>query len=128
MKLTSTKPYLLEAFYRWMVDNDGTPLLVVPKPTPDAVHGVPASVLSEPLVLNIAPMAVRNLDIGDKAVTFETRFAGQATSVYLKLRAIEAILMREDENAFFTFSPDEDEDDDGDEPPPTRPHLKIVRS
>ena len=94
--MTDRKPYLLRAIYQWIVDNDCTPHLVIAAPGAGWVHGVPLHLMQEEmLVLNISPTATANLTIEDDCVTFSTRFGGQAHQVWVSMKAITALVTRE---------------------------------
>lgn len=138
MKMTANRPYLLRAFYDWIVDNNCTPYLVV-----DAtVQGVKVPmqfVQNGQIVLNTAPTAVGNLQLGNDAVTFSARFGGQPFALYIPLNAVLAIYAREN-GAGTVFTLEEDDDDadlvdmlpdDDPEPEPPKPkkvsHLKVVK-
>ncbi|GAB58859.1 ClpXP protease specificity-enhancing factor [Rheinheimera nanhaiensis] len=137
--MTANRPYLLRAFYDWIVDNNCTPYLVV-----DAtVHGVKVPmqfVQNGQIVLNTAPTAVGNLQLGNDAVTFSARFGGQPFALYIPLNAVLAIYARENgAGTVFTLEEDEDDadlidmlpDDDNPDPEPPKPkkasHLKVVK-
>ena len=64
--MRSNQPYLLRAFYDWIVDNQCTPYIIV-----DAFHEgteVPQEfVKGGQIVLNIAPRAVTNFDMSGDA-------------------------------------------------------------
>ena len=63
------RPYLLRALYDWIVDSELTPYLLVT--VDDASVQVPSEYVSEgKIVLNVSPMAVRDLDLGQDAVAF----------------------------------------------------------
>ncbi|MBU2114548.1 MAG: ClpXP protease specificity-enhancing factor [Gammaproteobacteria bacterium] len=137
--MTPNRPYLLRAFYEWIVDNNGTPYLVV-----DATFAkvkVPQQfVQNGQIVLNTAPSAVGNLQLGNDAVTFNARFGGQPFALYIPVQAVLAIYAREN-GAGTVFTLDEEEDDaeffaealDDDPEPPPAPkskkvsHLKVVK-
>lgn len=139
MKMTANRPYLLRAFYEWIVDNNCTPYLVV-----DATcHGVKVPtqfVQNGQIVLNTAPSAVGNLQLGNDAVTFNARFGGQPFALYIPVNAVLAIYARENgAGTVFTLEEEEDEaeifsnslDDDTPDPEPPKPkktsHLKVVK-
>ena len=138
MKMTANRPYLLRAFYEWIVDNNATPYLVV-----DATYAsvkVPMQfVQNGQIVLNINPSAVGNLQLGNDAVTFNARFGGQPFALYIPVKAVLAIYAREN-GAGTVFTLDEEDDAEvyaeslEEEPqPPTPPkakkssHLKVVK-
>lgn len=103
--MTPRRPYLLRAFYEWLVDNDLTPHLVV-----DAtLHGVrvPVEFIQDgQIILNVAPRAVGHLEMGNEAITFNARFGGRPHSVIVPLYAVQAIYAREN-GAGTMFEPEE---------------------
>lgn len=139
MKMTANRPYLLRAFYEWIVDNNGTPYLVVDATFP-AVKVPLQFVQNGQIVLNINPSAVGNLQLGNDAVTFNARFGGQPFALYIPVQAVLAIYAREN-GAGTVFTLEEEEDDAelyaealDDEPEPPKPekakkssHLKVVK-
>lgn len=139
MKMTPNRPYLLRAFYEWIVDNNGTPYLVVDATASDVK--VPTQfVQNGQIVLNTAPSAVGNLQLGNDAVTFNARFGGKPFALYIPVTAVLAIYARENgAGTVFTLEEEEDEaeifsDSLDDEPVPPEPpkpkrasHLKVVK-
>ncbi|MGF1725814.1 ClpXP protease specificity-enhancing factor [Photobacterium nomapromontoriensis] len=92
--MTPRRPYLLRAFYDWLVDNDLTPHLVVDATLPGVK--VPMEFVSDgQIVLNIAPRAVGNLELGNEAISFSARFSGRPHTVIVPLYAALAIYARE---------------------------------
>ncbi|HBN90521.1 MAG: ClpXP protease specificity-enhancing factor [Alteromonadaceae bacterium] len=137
--MTANRPYLLRAFYEWIVDNNCTPYLVVDA-TVSAVKVPMQFVQNGQIVLNTAPSAVGNLQLGNDAVTFNARFGGQPFALYIPVNAVLAIYARENgAGTVFTLEEEEDEaeifsnefDDDSPEPEPPKPkkasHLKVVK-
>ncbi|HEY9040559.1 MAG TPA: ClpXP protease specificity-enhancing factor [Rheinheimera sp.] len=137
--MTANRPYLLRAFYEWIVDNNCTPYLVVDA-TVNAVKVPMQFVQNGQIVLNTAPSAVGNLQLGNDAVTFNARFGGQPFALYIPVNAVLAIYARENgAGTVFTLEEEEDEaeilsnefDDDSPEPEPPKPkktsHLKVVK-
>lgn len=109
MKMTPNRPYLLRAFYEWIVDNNLTPYLVVDATLPGVK--VPLQhVQNGQIVLNINPSAVGNLLLGNDAVTFNARFGGSPFALYIPQRAVLAIYAREN-GAGTMFTAEEDEDE-----------------
>ena len=103
-KMTPRRPYLVRAFYDWLVDNDLTPHLVVDATLPGAQ--VPMEFVSDgQIVLNIAPRAVGNLELGNEAVSFNARFSGRPHAVIVPMYAVVAIYAREN-GAGTTFDPE----------------------
>src|SRR5690606_29837695 len=139
MKMTANRPYLLRAFYEWIVDNNCTPYLVVDA-TVNAVKVPMQFVQNGQIVLNTAPSAVGNLQLGNDAVTFNARFGGQPFALYIPVNAVLAIYARENgAGTVLTLEEEEVEadlfsnefDDDSPEPEPPKPkktpHLKVVK-
>ena len=109
MKMTANRPYLLRAFYEWIVDNNCTPYLVVDA-TVNAVKVPMQFVQNGQIVLNTAPSAVGNLQLGNDAVTFNARFGGQPFALYIPVNAVLAIYARENgAGTVFTLEEEEDE-------------------
>lgn len=93
-KTTSKRPYLLRAYYDWLVDNSLTPYLVVNAD----YYGVdvPVEYVKDgQIVLNLSPNAVGNLALGNEAVQFNARFRGVPREIYIPLGAALAIYARE---------------------------------
>ena len=92
--MRSNQPYLLRAFYDWIVDNQCTPYIIV-----DAFHEgteVPQEfVKGGQIVLNIAPRAVTNFDMSRDAITFSTRFGGIPVELFLPFSAVLGIYAQE---------------------------------
>ncbi len=104
-KMTARRPYLLRAFYDWLVDNDLTPHLVVDATMPGV--RVPVEFIQDgQIILNIAPRAVGNLELGNDAITFHARFSGRPHSVIVPVYAAQAIYAREN-GAGTMFEPEE---------------------
>jgi len=92
--MTSNRPYLLRALYEWIGDNQMTPHLLVDAGG-EGVQ-VPASAIKEGrVILNIAPRAVTQFDIGLREVRFLARFGGVSQSVRVPLAAVIAIYAQE---------------------------------
>ncbi|MBA6408499.1 MULTISPECIES: ClpXP protease specificity-enhancing factor [unclassified Pseudoalteromonas] len=145
--MTPNRPYLLRAFFDWIVDNECTPHLVV-----DAGFAnvqVPTQFVQDgQIVLNISPSAVTQFSLDLTQLSFNARFGGQPMQVYVPLGAVLAIYARENgEGTVFTtdeFLEDEDDfvpelesvDSSAefiDETPPEKPqkkkgsHLRVIK-
>ena len=107
--LTARRPYLLRAFYDWLLDNELTPHLVVDINLPGVE--VPLEFARDgQIVLNIAPRAVGNLELGNEFVSFNARFGGVPRQVFVPLAAVMALYAREN-GAGTTFEPEPQYDD-----------------
>lgn len=141
------RPYLLRALYDWIVDSGLTPYLLVGVAS-DAVH-VPREFVSEgKIVLNISPMAVRDLLLEADSVSFSGRFSGRPFPVHVPMASVLAIYARESGEGM-VFEPEYPDagtgkeagaaapeapapEKDGEDPDPPRSgppagHLKVVK-
>ncbi len=92
--MTSSKPYLLRALWQWLVDNDLTPYLQVSAKLPSV--DVPMEFVNDgQIILNTAPMAVKDLDIANCSVTFSARFSGKPRNIYVPINSVMAIYAKE---------------------------------
>ncbi|MFM2479285.1 ClpXP protease specificity-enhancing factor [Celerinatantimonas sp. MCCC 1A17872] len=124
--MTPNRPYLLRAFFDWLLDNQLTPHLVV-----DATYfgvEVPQQfVQNGQIVLNISPNAVGQFNMGMADVSFSARFGGVPFQVYIPMGAILAIYAREN-GAGTMFEPDPyyDQHSADEEPKTHEPALRSV--
>lgn len=137
--MTSSRPYLVRALYEWIVDNECTPHLLVNSDYPGVQ--VPDGFASEgQIVLNVAPSAVRGLQMNNQAITFEGRFGGVPHSLHVPSAAVMAIYARENgQGMVFEIEPTPPDDDTptddasagtGEPSRPAsagRPSLKVVK-
>ena len=131
--MTSSRPYLIRALYDWIVDNGLTPYLLVNAERSNVQ--VPEEHVHEGrIVLNINPMAVRNMQLGNELIEFSARFSGVGHQVRVPPPAVLAIYAKENGQGM-AFG---DDDDNSEPPSPTapttpeksgskRPHLKVVK-
>lgn len=92
--MTPRRPFMLRAFYDWLLDNDLTPHLVVDA-TMQGVRVPMEYVQDGQIILNVAPRAVGNLELGNDEVTFNARFGGRPHLVVVPMYAVQAIYARE---------------------------------
>lgn len=85
---------MLRAFYDWLLENELTPHLVVDA-TLNGVRVPMEYVQDGQIILNVAPRAVGNLELGNDEVTFSARFGGRPHLVIVPLYAVQAIYARE---------------------------------
>lgn len=118
--MTSTRPYLIRAFYEWIVDNSCTPHLVVNATMPDVV--VPQEYIENgQIVLNISVTAVSGLLLGDYAIEFQARFGGKVRKVFAPVKSILAIYAKENGRGM-VFA-----EEDGEQPLPPPPSTPIEK-
>jgi stringent starvation protein B len=92
--MNSNQPYLLRAFYEWIVDNNLTPYLVVDANFPGTQ--VPDEhVLDGQIILNISPASTGKLEMGNVEVTFDARFGGIPRNLVIPCKAVLAIYAKE---------------------------------
>lgn len=105
--MISSRPYLLRAFYEWIMDNHGTPYIVVNAELPGV--DVPLDYVEQGrIVLNISSDAVRALSLGNDHVSFNARFSGTPFDIYIPMRAVTAIYAKENGRGM-VFKDEEDE-------------------
>ena len=123
-EMTSSRPYLLRAVYEWIADNGLTPQIVVDAQQ-ERVRVPTAYVREGKIVLNVSANAVRGLSLGNEWVEFSARFGGTPFDVAVPVRAVLAIMARENGTGMSFPDPDDDR------PPPQqqrgRPSLKVVK-
>ena len=111
-QLSPRRPYLLRAFYEWLLDNQLTPHLVGDVMMPGV--NVPMEYARDgQIVLNIAPRAVGNLELANDEVRFNARFGGVPRQVNVPLAAVLAIYAREN-GAGTMFEPEAAYDENAD--------------
>jgi len=131
--MTSTRPYLIRAFYDWIVDNGLTPYLLVDAAA-DSVVVPSGHVQDGRIILNVSPSAVRGLELGTELIGFNARFSGLDMAVSVPPEAVLAVYARENGRGMLFPEENQSQAPDGDtEPePPTpsgggRPSLKLVK-
>jgi len=131
--MTSNKPYLVRAFYEWIVDNECTPYVVV-----DAYYEgseVPQEFVNDgQIVLNMAPRAITALDMSNDLVYFNTRFSGVPTDIRFPVGAILGIYARENGQGMI-FEPEDvpeppapnDDEQPTQSRPSGKPSLRVIK-
>ena len=139
MDMTSNKPYLVRAFYDWIIDNDCTPYVLVSVLT-DQVRVPMVHVVDGQIVLNIAPRAVTAFNLDNTAISFNARFGGIATDIYVPIESVLGIYAHEnnegmvfqqlpiDEGAKPSGADNSDSSDPEPKPPGSGgPRLRVVK-
>ncbi|HLB42572.1 MAG TPA: ClpXP protease specificity-enhancing factor [Gammaproteobacteria bacterium] len=106
--MLSNRPYLLRAFYQWIIDSACVPILVIdvnhprsriPKEYADGAE----------IVFNISSTAVRDLKISNELIEFKASFSGVIHIISAPIKAVLAIYAEENgEGIFFDGEDDED--------------------
>ncbi len=127
-EISSKRPYLIRALYEWLVDNGLTPHLWVNVSQDDRMQ-VPMEFVKEGrIILNIGPSAVRSLEIGNDLISFNARFGGKPTDVFIPPSTVLGIYARENgEGMRFPDDETPGTDNEPPTPPKDRPTLKIVK-
>ncbi len=122
MVMTSSRPYIIRALYEWIVENDCTPYILV-NAFEDGVEVPQEYVKDGQIILNISPVAVQDLNLGNDGIDFEGRFAGISRRVLVTMSAILGIYARENGQGMIfdpdapLSKPDSDGPGGGDRPP-----------
>ena len=113
-------PYLLRAYYDWLIDNNFTPYLVV-----DATYlgvNVPVEYVKDgQIVLNLSANATGNLVLANDFIQFNARFKGVSRELYIPMGAALAIYARENGDGVM-FEPEEIYDELNTEPDTEQPN------
>lgn len=108
--MLSNRPYLLRAFYQWIVDSNCTPILVIDAEHPRAK--VPQDFVEDgEIIFNISSDAIRDLEINNKQIEFKASFSGVIHMVAAPIKAILAMYAEENGEGIF-FDGEEDEEGD----------------
>jgi stringent starvation protein B len=84
------------------------------------------------IVLNIAPMAISGLILGDDEITFNARFSGKPRAIHVPIQTVLAIYARENGQGMMFTEDDgalanESEGDDDPDPDKPKPTLRVVK-
>ena len=114
MNMTTTRPYLIRAFYEWIADNNCTPYIAVDT-TLSGVEVPPEYVENGRIILNISMTAVRGLKLDNAYISFNAQFGGRGRDIYVPIHAIIAIYAKENgKGMVFTEEEYEEGDSGGD--------------
>ncbi len=103
--MSPSRPYLMNALYEWILDNNCTPYVAVNAVFPGVI--VPQEHVKDgKIVLNINPAAVHKFQINNDAMEFSARFGGQSRQLYVQMPAVLAIYAQEN-GAGMVFPEDE---------------------
>lgn len=122
--MTSTRPYIVRAFYEWIIDNDCTPHIVVNA----GFLGVEVPqeyIQNGQIILNVALSAVSAFKMSDRAIEFQARFNGRVRVVYVPYGAVLAIYAKENGRGM-VFA--EEAEDEGELPVVSAPQHPIMAS
>lgn len=110
--MLSNRPYLLRAFYQWIVDSACTPILIL-----DADHPhckIPQNYIENgEIVFNISSAAVRDLKITNDSIEFKASFSGVVHIISAPVKAILSIYAEENGEGIFFDSEEEGDTGNG---------------
>jgi len=121
--MISKRPYLLRAFYEWIVDNRLTPYILLDAEIPH-VEAPMQYIKDGKITLNISMEAVLNLKITNRAIQFYACFNGRAEIVYAPIAAVLAIYARENGEGM-VFTEETSNPGDTGNPPPSSPPPRV---
>lgn len=88
------RPYLYNAYYNWIIDNDNTPYLLVNAEYPNV--DVPVEFVKDgKIILNISPRSIGQYVVAEEYISFGARFQGMLRDLYIPFGAMEAIYTQE---------------------------------
>ncbi|MCE3239099.1 MAG: sspB [Gammaproteobacteria bacterium] len=98
--MLSNKPYLIRAFYQWIVDSACTPYLVVNADYPGCY--VPTEYIENgQITLNVSPSAVRDMNMANDLIEFKASFAGVVYMISVPVKAVLGIYASENQQGMF---------------------------
>lgn len=128
--MKSSKPYFIQAIYKWLTDNQTTPHLLIDASAPGLEIPDACEIDDDnQIVMNISFNAVRDLGLGFDDIIFQASFNGNVHEVQIPVSAVKAIYCIENGQGMFF------DDEDGDDPipqpddhgkKPKKPNLRIV--
>lgn len=109
--MTPNQPYLIRAYYEWILDNELTPHLAVDA-TIDGVEVPMEHVKDGQIVLNLSPSACVDMQMGNDWIMFNARFGGVSRRLIIPVVAVLAIFARENGagTVFMQEGPDQAEE------------------
>lgn len=109
--MLSNRPYLLRAFYQWIVDSGCTPILVIDANNPNCK--IPSEFIEGgEIVFNVSSVAVRDFQISNQHIEFRASFSGIGHFISAPVSAILAVYAEENgEGLFLDAEEDEAEGD-----------------
>jgi stringent starvation protein B len=105
--MLSNRPYLIRAFYQWIVDSNCNPIVVIDANNPRCKIPQGFAEGGE-IVFNIAPSAIRDLKMLNDLLEFKASFSGVIHIISAPIKAILAVYAEENGEGIF-FDADEDD-------------------
>ncbi|MEE8059658.1 MAG: ClpXP protease specificity-enhancing factor [Pseudomonadales bacterium] len=92
--MTPSQPYIVRALYEWILENECTPHVLV-NALADNVEVPQQFVKDGQIVLNVSPVAVKDLLLTNDAIQFNGRFGGMPMGIYVPMTAVMGIYAKE---------------------------------
>jgi stringent starvation protein B len=126
--MISKRPYMLRAWYDWILDSGMTPHLVVNAEHEQVV--VPQQYVQDgKIVLNASPSAVQGLFMDNEQISFSARFGGSPFQIFLPVSAVDGVYARENGEGVILAGIDGDiQQTTGSVPAKSRPTLSSVET
>lgn len=124
--MKSQRPYLIKALIDWIVDNNCTPYIAVAADV-EGVQVPPDYVDGGKIVLNISANSIRNFEIVDEIMSFDSRFSGSSFRVVVPTGSVVAVFAKESARGMaFEVEREAEVKIQSDDSPSSGPSLKIV--
>lgn len=107
--MLSNRPYLVRAFYQWIIDSKCNPVMVIDANNPRSKIPMDFAEGGE-IVFNISPVAIRDLKLQNDIVEFKASFSGVIHLVSAPIKAVLAVYAEENGEGIF-FDAEDDADD-----------------
>lgn len=97
----SVQSYLINAYYAWIVDNQWTPYVIFQADLLNN-NAIPKELIQHnEIVLNLSPVATRNLQIDREGISFKICFQGVPHEICAPIDAVLAIYAHENNEGIF---------------------------
>ena len=123
--MSSNKPYLIRAFYEWIVDNACTHHILVNANYPDCHVPLDYVEKNGEITLNISPLAVRDINMTNDLIEFQASFSGVVYTISVPVRAVLGIYASENQEGL-SFGYEEDELEEEGSNSQDKPYLKVL--
>ncbi|MDG6882522.1 Stringent starvation protein B homolog [Phocoenobacter uteri] len=88
------RPYLFNAYYNWIIDNNNTPYILVNAEYLNT--DVPKEYINEGrIILSLSPTAIGKYIADEDAISFDARFGGMLRDIYIPFGAMIALYAQE---------------------------------
>jgi stringent starvation protein B len=92
--LMSSRPYLVQAMFDWILDNGLTPFLMIDA-TVEGVCVPRHLVVDNEIVINLSPQAVSHFVMNKEYIQLKARFTARVEEIYAPMHAIKALYTKE---------------------------------